>query len=52
MLSINTEIMYWRKNKLWYRYDEKKDIFELTDEATDRAKASFEMWKKFNKIKY
>lgn len=50
MMSGNTELLYWRKDKLWYRYDEEKDIFELTDKATERARASFEMWKEFNNI--
>ena len=51
MMSGNTELLYWRKDKSWYRYDEDKDMYELTDKATDRAKASFELWKEFNNLK-
>lgn len=51
MISGNTEIMYWYSNKAWYRHDEMRDVYELTDEATDRARESFEMWKEFNHIR-
>lgn len=51
MMSGNREILYWRKNKSWYRYDKEKRMYELTDEATERAKESFELWKKFNNLK-
>ena len=51
MMSGNTEILYWRSNKEWYKYDETKDMYELTDKATDRAKSSFELWKEFNHLK-
>ena len=48
MMSGNTELLFWRTNKLWYKYDENKKAFELTDKATERAKNSFKMWKEFN----
>ena len=51
MMSGNTELLYWRKDKSWYEYDEKTDSYSMTENAPDRAKASFEMWKEFNKIK-
>lgn len=51
MMSANREILYWRKDKAWYKYDNDKKMYELTDKATDRAKASFELWKEFNKMK-
>lgn len=51
MMSGNTELLYWYENESWYEYDEKTDSYSLTDKATDRAKASFEMWKEFNNLK-
>lgn len=47
-MNANTEVMYWHKNKEWYRINEEKDCFELTDKAPERAVASFEMYKKLN----
>ncbi len=51
MISGNTELLYWRKDKSWYEYDPKIKSYNLTDKATERAKASFEQWKEFNKIR-
>lgn len=39
---------YWHSNKKWYRINEKKDCFELTDKAPKRAKESFELYCKLN----
>ena len=41
MMTANREFMYWRTNKQWYRINEKKDCFELTDQAPSRAKKKF-----------
>jgi len=38
------EPMYWKTNKSWYRINYEKDCFELTDEAPERARKSFEMY--------
>lgn len=51
MMSANKELLYWRKDKSWYKYDEETDSFTMTDEAPTRAKESFESWKKFNNLK-
>jgi len=42
-MTGNTELGYWRKNKNWHRYNAEKKIIEMTDEAPERAKKSFEM---------
>ncbi len=49
MMNTNTELLYWRTNKEWYRVNEEKDCFELTEKASDRAKESFKMYKEFQK---
>ena len=51
MMSGNTELLYWYEDESWYEYNEETDSYTLTDEAPERAKASFEMWKEFNNIK-
>lgn len=51
MLSANMETLYWRKNKNWYTINEKEDRYELTDKAPERARRSFEMWKKTDRNK-
>ncbi len=51
MMSGNTELLYWRKDESWYKYDQKTDSYTLTNEAPQRAKESFEMWKQFNNLK-
>ena len=51
-MSANTEVMYWITNEEWYRINRELDRFELTEKATERAKKSFEMWKKMNNLKY
>ena len=50
MMSANTELLYWRKDKSWYKYDEVTDTYTMVNEAPQRAKESFELWKKFNNI--
>ena len=51
MLSGNREILYWRKDESWYKYDKSRKMYELTDKAPQRAKESFELWKEFNNLK-
>lgn len=48
-MTANREFMYWRTNKEWYRINSKKDCFELTDKATERAKRSFKMYQEVQK---
>lgn len=50
-MTADHEIIYWRSNKEWYKIDEKHDCFVLTDKAPQRAKDSFELYKKANNIK-
>ena len=44
MMTANREYMYWHSNKEWYRINEEKDCYELTDKAPERAKKSFELY--------
>ena len=44
--------MYWMKNPAWYTINEKLDRFELTEEAPEKAKRSFELYKKVNNLNY
>lgn len=44
-MNANRESTYWASNPAWYRINKATDQFELTDEAPDRAKKSFAMWK-------
>lgn len=44
-MTANKEPMYWMSNPEWYRVDEEKDEFVLTDKAPERAQKSFDMWK-------
>ena len=41
---MNTERVFWLTNPSWYRINEEKDCFEMTDEAPAKAKLSFELW--------
>lgn len=50
-MTTNTEPMFWKTNKEWYRYNSEKEgheitCYELTDKAPERARKSFEMYKK------
>ena len=49
MMSSNTELLYWYENEFWYKYDQETDSYKLTDEASQRAKESFELCKEFNR---
>ena len=50
MMSGNTEMLYWRKDKSWYEYNQETDSYSLTEKAPQRARESFEMWKDFNDL--
>lgn len=39
---MEDEIMpYFMENEEWYYYDEKEEIFKLTDKAPEKAKESY-----------
>lgn len=42
-MTSDREIFYWKTNKAWYRINDNGD-FELTDEAPERAQASFALF--------
>jgi hypothetical protein len=50
-MTSNREILYWRSNEEWYTINEETGEFTLTEAATERARASFELLKKKKKIK-
>lgn len=35
-------VPYFFTNKEWYYYDEKEEIYKLTDKATEKARQSYE----------
>lgn len=45
-------VMYWTNNPTWYRVNKKLDRYELTDEVPEKARRSFELYKKTNNLKY
>ncbi|MEF2767732.1 MAG: hypothetical protein U0O05_08490 [Dorea phocaeensis] len=45
MMTADREFMYWKTNDSWYRINYEKDCFELTEEAPERARKSFELYK-------
>ncbi len=49
MMTANMEFMYWRTNKEWYTINREKDCFELTEQAPERARKSFELYKEIQK---
>ncbi len=49
-MTANSEPMYWSKNEEWYIFDEENDRIVLLPSAPERAKKSFEMYKKLNRI--
>lgn len=51
-MNRNTEIMYWHSNPDWYKRDYERDEFVLLDSAPERAKKSFELWKKYQEPRY
>ena len=38
----------WLNNENWYSYDKEKKHFELTDNAPEKARQSFELYKQAN----
>lgn len=42
---------YFMKNILWYRYDVDKEMYVLTDRATEEAKKSYEEYLKARSFK-
>lgn len=52
-MTGNTEILYWRSNKDWYEDDPTDEyIFRVKSNASERAKKSFELWKKYQEPRY
>lgn len=51
-MNANAESLYWRTNKDWFIINHKLDRFELTALAPERARKSFEEWKKINNLSY
>lgn len=45
-MTGDKESLYWEINKEWYRFNEEKDCYELTDKAPERAIKSFELFMK------
>lgn len=48
-MTTNMESVYWMRNEEWYKITEKG--FILTEKAPERARKSFELYKKINKIR-
>ena len=46
-MTANMELFYWRTNPDWYTREKCSDEFELTDEAPERARKSFALWKEY-----
>ena len=44
-MTAASESSYWASNPNWYRINKETDEFELTDEAPEKARISFDMWK-------
>lgn len=47
-MTADQERVYWKTNKEWYRINE-QGKYELTEKATERAKASFALFTKNKK---
>lgn len=45
MMTANREVLYWRQDKNWYTFDSKTSTFSIRDDAPQRAKDSFALWK-------
>lgn len=50
-MNANKEALFWASNPAWFRINAESDQFELTEEAPERARISFDMWKNPNKYK-
>lgn len=44
--------MDWMNNKDWYYIDEEYDRYVLTDKAPEKARQSFNLWKKINGLEW
>lgn len=44
-VNRDSEVMYWIKNKDWFTFDDENDTFQIREDAPEKAKKSFEMWK-------
>lgn len=47
-MERNTELLYWLKYRNYIHYDEKTDTYRYDPELPERARKSFEEWKKQN----
>ena len=53
MVSIRYKgCMDWMNNKDWYYIDEEYDRYVLTDKAPEKARQSFNLWKKINGLEW
>lgn len=46
--TADKEFVYWKSDKNWYKINREKDRYELTELAPERARKSFEEFKKRN----
>lgn len=42
----------WQKNEEWFKYDERRQRYYLTEKATEEARRSFEKYKIMNYKSY
>ena len=45
MMSANKESVYWQQNEDWYTNSEDGKSIVIKEDAPERAKKSFELWK-------
>lgn len=45
-MTTDKELFYWQENPDWYELDEDSDNVTLSKDAPEKAKKSFEKWKK------
>ena len=52
-MNMNTETMYWRKNKEWYEVDDGYEyLYRIKPNAPQRAKDSYALWLKHQEPRY
>ena len=44
-MTGNKEMLYWHSQEEWYVYDEESDTYSIKNDAPERVKKSFDMWK-------
>ncbi|MDK8649728.1 hypothetical protein QP849_04830 [Alloscardovia omnicolens] len=49
MVMVDPDAMYWMKNQSWWAEDENGEYI-LTDEATEKARKSFERFQYFSEV--